>query len=223
MSPAVLRRATRGGAGPCREEGAPPPPAWGPPLTRSPQVPLASDAPPRCFSHLPPRGRATSAAQQLLPPCATRPEGETEELLRRLGCRLCSSACLRSNRRRTGLRHGSLRPRAAADGAPPWLPPPEGGGGRGSAMAPSAPRSPSFHHRHPDDEGDGGPTASAPSSRGLAAADARRLGREDGHHRRQEQGGLGGGGSRGGAGAPWCRGEREDGVGRWSGWREWRK
>jgi hypothetical protein len=30
-----------------------------------------------------------------------------------------SSACLRSGRRRMGLRHGSLRPRAAADEAPP--------------------------------------------------------------------------------------------------------
>jgi hypothetical protein len=32
-----------------------------------------------------------------------------------------------------------------------------------------------------------------------------------------------GGGSRGGADVLWCRGEREDGVGRWGGWRERRK
>jgi hypothetical protein len=83
--------------------------------------------------------RATSAAQQLLPPRATSPEGEAEELLRRLGCMLCSapskqgsSASGREGGRGLLIRLSSIR--SAADGAPPWLPPPDGGGGRGSAM-----------------------------------------------------------------------------------------
>jgi hypothetical protein len=144
-----------------------------------------------------PRSKKRSSSPTPVPGGGTGSAGLSRPASR--GAPPTGSATGREGGRGLLIRPSSIR--SAADGAPPWLPPPEGGGGRGSAMRtraaadgappwlPPPPRSPSFHHRHPNYEGDGCPTTSAPSSRGrLAAADARSLGREDGHHRRREQG-----------------------------------
>jgi hypothetical protein len=87
------------------------PPAAAPPLQPSSSSLLAPPARKE-------RQRSYSAASAAC--SAPRPASRGAPPLAGREAAASSFACLRSGRRRTGLRHGSLHPTAAADGAPPW-------------------------------------------------------------------------------------------------------